>query len=195
MSDQTDTGNRGVKKGWADPEFDDGDWRTCTLPGFWEQWEDMRIDGAVWFRKTVSIPDAWAGQDLNLSLGPIDDFDVTCFNGVEVGRTGEETPSFWTHPRKYSVPAELVRAGDAVIAVRVFDRFGEGGFAGARSQMRLLQQKNDTAQEIELHGAWTYKVEQALESRPWSRDRAAAICRRNRAVRDIRILPPDSTMP
>ena len=160
---QVDSGNEGVERGWAESDYDDAGWRTCTLPGYWENWQDMRIDGAVWFRRTVSIPDSWSGQDLILSLGPIDDFDETYFNGVKVGETGEETPSFWTHPRKYTVPGDLVHDGEAVVAVRVFDHFGEGGFAGASSQMRLYPDAEDAEQEIELHGSWTFKIEQALD--------------------------------
>ena len=31
--------------------------------------------------KTITIPAAWAGKELKLDLGPVDDNDVTWFNG------------------------------------------------------------------------------------------------------------------
>ena len=78
------------------------------------------------------MPEAWLGGDLALSLGAIDDFDVTYWNGERVGATGAETPQYWSAPRRYTVPGRLVKAGRNVLAVRVFDHYGGGGFAGAR---------------------------------------------------------------
>ena len=65
-----------------------------------------------------------------LSLGGLDDFDNTYFNGVEVGHTDIKTATWWLTPRNYVVPGRLVKAGRNVIAVRLFDRFNEGGFVG-----------------------------------------------------------------
>ncbi|MFP4548939.1 MAG: sialate O-acetylesterase [Fidelibacterota bacterium] len=158
---QKDTGNEGVKKGWAKIDFDDSDWKTMALPRFWEDVEGMAIDGAVWFRKTVNIPKSMANKDLILSLGPVDDFDITYFNGEKVGATGEETPSFWVHPREYKIPAGLVKSGENVIAVRVFDHYGQGGFAGSKSQMKLAAKDGDPS--IELAGDWQFKIEKAMD--------------------------------
>ncbi|HKK68839.1 MAG TPA: sialate O-acetylesterase, partial [Bacteroidales bacterium] len=158
---QKDSGNEGVKKGWAKIEFDDSQWKTMALPRFWENIENMTIDGSVWFRKTVNIPETMANKDLILSLGPVDDFDVTYFNGEKVGATGEETPSFWVHPREYNIPADLIKAGNNVIAVRVFDHYGQGGFAGSKSQMKLAAKDDD--QSIQLAGDWQYKIETAMD--------------------------------
>jgi len=117
--------------GWASPEFDDSDWATMEVPRPWERISpEMNIDGAVWFRKVVVLPDEWAGKDLLLSLGPIDDYDTTYFNGEKVGATGAETPNSWTVPRQYRIPGRLVKAGANLIAVRVFDQWGDGGFSG-----------------------------------------------------------------
>jgi hypothetical protein len=49
---------------------------------------------------------------------------------VEVGHTGIETPNWWQTPRRFAVPGKLVKPGKNVIAVRLFDRFNDGGFAG-----------------------------------------------------------------
>ena len=73
------------------------------LPQPWEK-AGLAIDGAVWFRRALEIPAAWAGKDLRLSLGALDDFDTTYFAGEEIGRTGKETPGY------YAVPAALHRA-------------------------------------------------------------------------------------
>ena len=45
---------------------------------------------------------------LVLELGPIDDMDITWFNGVEVGAL--RVLGRWRTPRRYLVPAALVLA-------------------------------------------------------------------------------------
>ena len=44
------------------------------------------FDGIVWMQKEIDVPAEMAGQPLRLSLGAIDDEDVTYLNGVEVAR-------------------------------------------------------------------------------------------------------------
>jgi beta-galactosidase len=103
-------------------------WSAVTLPGMLPLFEGC--DGEAVFRKEVVVPGAEAGKDMILALGGIDDFDSTYFNGVEVGRTGSKTARWWVAPRSYVVPGKLVKAGRNVIAVRLFDRFNDGGFVG-----------------------------------------------------------------
>jgi beta-galactosidase len=133
-------------------DFDDGDWNTLALPGLWEQQggEWAEFDGEAVFRKTIEIPEDMAGQDLTLSLGPVDDFDETFFNGVSVGRIGIETPSFYSVPRVYTIPAALVKEGENVIAVRAFDHFGGGGFSGVKADM-FLTAKSDREPDSFYH--------------------------------------------
>lgn len=85
------------------------------------------VDGVAWFATTFELPDGWAGQDLTLKLGVIDDIDVTYINGTEVGRTGMDTPKWWTVARNYAVPDDVLKPGVNTLAVRVFDRYGTGG--------------------------------------------------------------------
>ncbi len=155
-----DTGNEGAARGWQRPETGTSDWTPTTLPQAWEQ-AGLAIDGAVWFRRALEIPAEWAGKDLRLSLGSLDDFDTTYFAGEEVGHTGEETPGYWSVPRKYAVPARLVRPGKTVIAVRVFDHYGNGGFTGVAPDLWIAP-ADASASPIALAGAWDFKVERAL---------------------------------
>ncbi|HLM55094.1 MAG TPA: sialate O-acetylesterase, partial [Pyrinomonadaceae bacterium] len=129
-----DPGNKGEPAGFADPARDSEGWKQMRLPGVWEQ-AGLEVDGVVWFRREVEVPAAWAGKDLLLRLGAIDDFDTTYFNGERVGSTGAETPNSWVAPRRYRVPGRLVREGRNVVAVRVYDRMGGGGFAGGEMSL------------------------------------------------------------
>ena len=100
--------------------FEAAAWTTVELPALVEKL-GYDVDGMMWFRRTIQIPEAWAGRDLTLSLGAIDDNDITWFNGVQVGATNN-----WQAKRVYTVPGSAVRAGEAVLAVRVEDTGGAG---------------------------------------------------------------------
>jgi beta-xylosidase len=155
-----DVSNEGLAKGWAQPEADSAGWGRMDLPQPWEK-AGLAIDGAVWFRRTVEIPAAWAGKDLRLSLGPLDDFDTTYFSGEEIGRTGKETPGYWAVPRRYTVPGRLVRAGRVAVVVRVFDHYGNGGFTGVAPDLWVAP-VDSSGTPMPLAGVWEYRIERSL---------------------------------
>ncbi len=138
---------------WTTLAFDTSDWQTIAVPGNWSEPPLNSYDGAVWMRTTVDIPDDWAGKALTLSLGPIDDNDVTFFNGVLVGQT-----QGWNLNRTYTVPGDLVKAGKAVIAVNVIDTGGLGGIHGQPDQMFLSPAGHATGTPLSLSGQWHWKL-------------------------------------
>jgi sialate O-acetylesterase len=155
-----DRSNKGLAEGWHTPQWDDLTWPEISLPGKWDQ-QGLNIDGVVWFRKRFNLPDAWYGRDLVLRLGAIDDRDTTFVNGLRVGSTGEETPNSWAAQRVYRVPGHVLKKGENVIAVRVFDSFGEGGFdASSRLSIGPLAASSGP---IDLAGQWKYSVELAVK--------------------------------
>jgi sialate O-acetylesterase len=154
----TDDGNKGESMGYADPKTSIADWPQMSLPQFFET-SGLRIDGAVWVRKEVEVPPSWVGHPLVLSLAAIDDYDTTYFNGQRVGGIGPDTPNSYTVQRRYQIPASLVQNGRNVIAVRVFDSAGEGGFGAGEMALNLA---GNSAAGIPLNGNWGYKVESGL---------------------------------
>ncbi len=154
-----DPGNRGFFFAWHLAEHDDANWKDAPVPAPMESTHGL-MDGAVWYRTSVPLPEEWLGKDLILELGTIDDFDVTYVNGREVGRTGLETPKYYAHPRVYAVPAEFIKPDrDLLIAVRVFDHFGEGGFSGKPEDIRLRLAEDPSADPLPLAGLWKSRVE------------------------------------
>jgi len=150
---------------WSSPEYDDFAWSSMSLPQKWEAAGLPSFDGLLWYRKTLELPEAFAGQPLHLQLGPIDDYDWTYFNGVPIGAT-----SRYNLPRHYQVPGELVHAGKNVIAIRVLDTGGDGGLYGKREDVKLVQ---DSTTAIALAGEWRYKIGfmlRDLPSPPYSPD-------------------------
>jgi len=158
-SNRKDTHNAGEVEGWHQPGLADANWETMDLPQTWQS-AGHNYSGIFWFRREVEIPAVWEGLDLTLSLGPTDKSDVTYFNGVQVGSiTMEQRGDAWSTPRAYTVPANLVKAGRSVIAVRVYSNIYAGGVFGSPSQMRLNPVDGKSAESISLAGAWRYRVE------------------------------------
>ncbi|MDQ3813389.1 MAG: beta-galactosidase [Armatimonadota bacterium] len=94
-------------------------------------------DGEAVMRREINIPTSWAGKDLRLELGRVDDFDITFWNGEKIGAIGPENSQAWNTNRDYKVPGHLVKAGRNVIAVRIWDWFGGGGFNSLAADMTL----------------------------------------------------------
>ncbi len=161
MLRHVDKGNKGFAKGWASTEFNDKKWESMDIPRYWET-TGLDIDGSVWFRKKISIPASWKGKELLIEPGILDDFDTTYFNGEQIGATGMETPGWWTVKRKYTIPAKLVKAGEEnLIAIRIFDEFGNGGFGGPADIMNISCPALN--ESVSITGEWKFKVETALK--------------------------------
>ena len=142
------------EKPYATRDFDDDGWKTGDLPQKWQNFPGLeKHNGIGWFRKTVEIPAGWEGRELVLRLGKIDDDDITWWNGVEIGRT-----QGWTLVREYRVPAELVKAGKAVVAVRVLDTSGAAGIYEAERFEIAPVGDAAPAAPISLAGAWKYRI-------------------------------------
>ncbi|MFO1524132.1 MAG: hypothetical protein U1G05_19320 [Kiritimatiellia bacterium] len=119
--------------------------RLANLPVAWER-RLPGYDGIAWFRKSFDAPADWAGKDLVLSLGPIDDMDTTFVNGVKVG-----AKDVWNQDRVYRIPGNL-QAGRNVIAIRVLDTAGAGGINGQPAQMHVGPRARPRRYRWPVHG-------------------------------------------
>lgn len=149
---------------WSNPDIDVTGWNTMQIPQIWDSTKLSNFDGAVWFRKDIDIPKSWVGKKLTLSLGPIDDRDITWFNGTKVGGL-----DVWDEQRTYTIPGSLVKAGLNVIVIRIFDIGGPGGIYGNPEQLKLeiVKEQQSVPYEvssISLAGQWYYKVGLDLKS-------------------------------
>jgi sialate O-acetylesterase len=129
----------------------DKEWPIMSLPGLWESKGLPDFDGVVWFKKEINLTAKEATKDYIISLGPIDDRDVTWVNGEKVG--GMDT---WNLARKYKVPAKLLKEGINVITIRVLDTGGGGGIYGQPGELSF--NSNDGAAKISLAGDWKYRI-------------------------------------
>jgi sialate O-acetylesterase len=143
-------------RAWMQPAYDDAHWPQLRVPQVWEAQGLPGFDGVVWYRYTLELTPQQAqavraaAPGATLHLGAIDDCDETWLNGVALGRTCQ-----WDAPRAYAVPPGLLVAGRNVIAVRVTDTGGGGGFHGEAAGVRL--QWGGAA--LPLAGDWRARVE------------------------------------
>ena len=167
------------KKGWVGPTQNVAGWKTIRLPS---RWSETKIDelkpfkGLVWFQRTVDIPARLAGKDMVVSLGKIDDRDTAFFNGVRIGGGVQHDQR-----RLYKVPGNRVTAGKAVIAIRVWNGWGDGGVWGEPKQMSLYP-AGQKDQAISLAGQWHYKLGLPASKMPTAPMRMGVRSRENLAT-------------
>ncbi|MCR5454151.1 MAG: hypothetical protein K6F33_04095, partial [Bacteroidales bacterium] len=141
----------------AKMSYDDSQWQEMRLPCYYDNPENMgTYDGVVWFRRKVTIPSEWQGKKLVLSLGAIDDMDVTYVNGEKVGETMQL--GFWNMERKYIIQPGLVRAGEMVVAVRMYDNDNSGGICGRADLMKIYPEgeEDNPDNAVYIAGMWKY---------------------------------------
>jgi sialate O-acetylesterase len=110
---------------WKNPTYNSIGWPAISVSNIWENQPLglSGLDGIVWYRKEIELDSGVANNPLILSLGKIDDNDETYVNGIWVGSTKN-----WAEQRTYHVPASVFKTGKNLIAVRVEDTGGGGGF-------------------------------------------------------------------
>ncbi len=113
------------------------------------------FDGVVWVRATIVATKQQAAAASTLCLGPIDDEDITFINGKQVGAEND-----WQKPRYYAIPKNTLHEGENVLAVRVLDTGGKGGFSDFGAVKLVFQ--NETA----AVSNWRFRTSVSLQSLP-----------------------------
>jgi len=138
---------------WYESSYVPKGWHTINVPGYWEDQGVKNLDGVVWYRRDVEVPAVLTGIPVKLMLGRIVDADFVYVNGQLVGTTAYQYP-----PRRYEIPAGVLKAGKNSIVVRVINNSGKGGFVPDKPYYLSA-----SGQEIDLKGTWMYKVGEVYE--------------------------------
>jgi len=148
--DRLDAADAGLRAAtpWYAPDADDADWELRSVPGFWANAKSGAVNGVAWYRRTFELPAGLAGAPAKLMLGRIVDADTAWVNGVEVGNITYQYP-----PRRYDVPAGVLRAGENTIAVRVVNSAGYGGFVTDKPYWIEAG-----GRRIMLEGEWRFRM-------------------------------------
>ena len=135
---------------WYAVSYDDGGWPDIVPGGTWREWGVTALqtfNGLVWLRKDFELSSRQAAESAVLSLGAIDQSDITFMDGVQVGAS-----EGYDVPRVYNVPAGVLRAGRNVLALGVLG--GAGPLAAGRDMTLRLA---DGA-TLRFPGRWRYET-------------------------------------
>lgn len=135
-------------------DFDDSHWKSMRLPK-WLSGEFQDFDGVIWFRKSFEVNSPLPEGDYYLSLGGIDDNDITYLNGIKIGQTRD-----WTKKRNYKIPTDLLKQGTNVISIQVTDGASNGGIYGED----VFGIKHENEFVLDLSGDWKYLPSAILEN-------------------------------
>ena len=148
--------DEGVKGSWANPSLDESGWEQTSIPGYWQGGALKGVNGAVWFRRDVTLTKEQAEQAGVIQLGRIVDADSVYINGRFLGTTSYQYP-----PRRYTIPAGVLKEGKNNLTVRVISNGGTGGFVPDKPYE--LQVGKDV---IDLTGPWKYRIGARMEPMP-----------------------------
>jgi sialate O-acetylesterase len=152
--DEYDRG--GKDAAWAQPEFDDRGWKSVPIPGGFEELGVATEPSVCWFRREVVLPDPLPGGSAKVYLGEVYKMETTYVNGRQIGAS-----SWSENPRIYPVPADGLKPGRNVIAVRVFKQKPVGGFRSPAETLRLAWSDGTT---VPLAGEWRGAV--SVDAKP-----------------------------
>jgi sialate O-acetylesterase len=141
---------------WYDVNYVPKGWQNINIPGYWEDQGAKDLNGVVWYRKEIDIPQSMTGVPAKVFLGRIVDADVLYINGVQVGNTTYQYPQ-----RRYSLPSGTLKRGKNIFVVRVTNTFGKGGFVPDKPY--YIEAGGQT---LDLKGYWQYKVGEAYAPVP-----------------------------
>jgi sialate O-acetylesterase len=127
-------------------------WKPVPAMQDWKTFGDEELtdhNGMLWFAKSFELTADEARQAASLSLGGIDEVDVTWINGRFVG-----TEFGWGTERTYEVPDGVLRPGPNVVVLNVLSTWGSGGMLGPKEDVRLSFTDGDARS---LGEGWQYR--------------------------------------
>ncbi len=124
-------------------------WKPVELPA--DSSANLPPAGAVWLRRTFTIPAEAANIQQTLSIGRIDGFYTVYFNGEKSAEINATTGA--SKPGPIYLNPKLVKAGEAVVAIRIYNPAGTPSIRSGQP-LRFMNQ--------ELTGTWQSYTELSL---------------------------------
>lgn len=139
----------GMKEKWYEPAFNSQSWGLMIQPQEWTHTDLASFDGVVWLRYEFMVAEDDADHAGKLSLGKVDDNDVTWLNGIKIGETRGAGVD-----RIYEIPTGVLREGKNTIVIKVVDAIREGGLTGKKENLYI----ETVDGKYSLAGEWQYKT-------------------------------------
>ena len=142
----------------------DAAWEEITLPCIFQKHPRLKgFTGSIWFRRTFRIEGEKAGKEALLWFGTMTDSDEIFINGVSVGKTEYCYP-----PRRYEIPAGLLKEGENEITIRMLVERGTGRvtdgkvygilYGDGKRRTDGFYESAEGYEVIRLDGAWSYRI-------------------------------------
>ncbi|MBN1925899.1 MAG: hypothetical protein JW798_08690, partial [Prolixibacteraceae bacterium] len=129
---------------WYEPDYIPLNWKRINIPGYWEDQGVRDLDGVMWYRRVIDVPEKMTGVEAMVKLGRIVNADELFINGQKVGNTTYEYPQ-----REYKIKAGILKPGKNLFVIRITNNGGKGGFVPDKPYFLLAA--GDT---IDLKGDW-----------------------------------------
>ncbi len=113
-------------RAYATLDFDDADWATINIGQAYEDQGYTGYDGWAWYRATFAVA-ADSARPVLMAFGGFGAKDAFVYvNGHLVGRRYDQ----WNRPFILDISDHVVRDGENVVALYLYDDFGMGGVYG-----------------------------------------------------------------
>lgn len=126
-----DESGKGEQLGYHLPEFDDRKWPAVSAGDAWERQGFDGLDGEVYLRKTIHVPQAWADRTVQFVTAGVADMYALYVNGEKVHEAGSKRESAWANRINLQIANSCLRFGkDNTFVLKVTDFGGLGGLVG-----------------------------------------------------------------
>ncbi|WP_427968262.1 sialate O-acetylesterase [Altererythrobacter sp.] len=143
--------NDNGREPWTDPSM--LDWKPVPSISFWNNWTGTGLDknpnANVWLKQAFELTAEQAKAGGTLSVGALDDLDLTWVNGHPVGYTFG-----WGVERHYKVPAKYLKPGRNEVLIAVNNMWDTGGFFQGADRL-FFDSANGT---VPLGSDWEFSI-------------------------------------
>lgn len=148
--EKADRLDMGTAEKWHEKTYNTSSWKPINLPVYWSKAKVTPNDGVIWVTKNFELTAKdLASDDIVLSIGRVDNEDITYINGIKVGESTQKDLD-----RFYKVPKNVLVAGKNIITIRVKNTGDIGGFRGDANSLHL----KTASQKLSLAGEWKYEA-------------------------------------
>ena len=109
---------------YAAPDYDDSAWDEIDIGQAWEDQDYDDYDEGAWYRARFEV-EAEEGRPVLMAFGGVDKDAYVYLNGQWIGEH-----HLWNHPFILDISDHVVRDGENVVALYVYDGLGMGGIYG-----------------------------------------------------------------
>lgn len=164
--------NDSGREPWTNPDM--LPWKPVPAIGFWNEWTGSGLDkepvANVWLRQDFELSAEQAASGGTLSVGSLDDLDLTWVNGHPVGYTFG-----WGVERQYKIPAKYLKAGKNQVLIAVNNAWDTGGFFQGADRLFFAP---TSGSPIPLGSEWEYSigtVEGTPPRAPWDANAGSGV--------------------